>query len=206
MQRPIIFHCALCLQFLVFQVAFADNSLAADTAPHELAGFKLDSFIGDYDEISSYHNFLQEIIIRDVDGFRKGSIFYGVCAEPGEIIKMQFKLHNRSLKFFKRLLKLYKNKYGKPHDYVGDTFGEIIAWKWIFHDREDNKITLVLQHNKEDPGATPGNEIKLQMPDRIQQERECFNKKFSVTENQHNSSVSMDTFSDDELIRLMVPR
>lgn len=201
-----IFSSALCLQFILLQAAFAGNSLEADNAPHELAGFKLDSFIGDYDELPSYHNFLQEIIVRDVDGFRKGSIFYGVCAEPGEIIKMQFKLHNRSEKFFNRLLKLYTKKYGKPHDYVGDTFGEVIAWKWIFHDREENKITLVLQHNKGDIEATMGNEIKLQMPHRIQQERKCFNKKFSVTDKKHKLPGSMETLSDDELIRLMVPR
>ena len=206
MKRLIIFPCALCLQFLLFQVAFVDNSLAVDNAPHELAGFKLDSFIGDYDDIPSYHNFLQEIVARDVDGFRKGSIFYGVCAEPGEIIKMQFKLKNRSEKFFKRLLKLYTNKYGKPHEYVGDTFGEVMAWKWIFHDKEGNKITLVLQHNRGDTDATMGNEIKLQMPDRLQQERKCFNKKISTAEKQHKSPGSMDTLSDDELIRLMVPR
>lgn len=206
MKSLIIFPCALCLQFLLFQVALAENPLPADNAPHELAGFKLDSFIGDYDDIPSYHNFLQEIVFRDVDGFRKGSIFYGVCAEPGEIIKMQFKLKNRSEKFFKRLLKLYTKKYGKPDEYVGDTFGEIIAWKWIFHDREGNKITLVLQHNLDDPGATLGNEIKLQMPGRLRQERECYNKKFSAAGKQHKSSVSLDILSDDELIRLMVPR
>lgn len=206
MKRLIIFPCALCLQFLLFQVVFAGNPLPPDNAPHELAGFKLDSFIGDYDDIASYHNFLQEIVVRDVEGFRKGSIFYGVCAEPGEIIKMQFKLKNRSEKFFKRLLKLYTKKHGKPHDYVGDTFGEVIAWKWIFHDREGNKITLVLQHNRGDTDATMGNEIKLQMPDRLRQERECFNKKFSVTEKKHNLSKEMDTFSDDELLRLMVPK
>lgn len=206
MKRLIIFPYVLCLQFLLFQVAFVDNSLAVNNAPHELAGFKLDSFIGDYDDIPSYHNFLQEIVVRDVDGFRKGNIFYGVCAEPGEIIKMQFKLQNKSEKFFKRLLKLYTKKYGKPHEYVGDTFGEIIAWKWIFHDREGNKITLVLQHNLDDPGATLGNEIKLRMPDRLRQERECYNKKFSTAGKQHKSSVSLDILSDDELIRLMVPR
>ncbi len=85
--------CTLFCLFFFALVTFAATSTPAAKAPHELAGFKLDSFIGDYDEMPIYHTFLQEIVVSDVDGFRKGSIFHGVCAEQGEIIKMHFQLN-----------------------------------------------------------------------------------------------------------------
>lgn len=197
----------LCILLLSTTVAFSGNPAPVNNAPNELAGFKLDSFIGDYDDIPSYHTFLQEIVVRDIDGFRKGSIFYGVCAEPGEIIKMRFKLKNRTIKFYEQLLKSFKRKYGPPHDFIGDTFGEIIAWKWIFKDKEENKITLILQHNRGDTEETMGSEIKLQMPDRLQQERNCFNKKLTAASQQkQEQSGGIDEMSDDQLIQLMTPR
>jgi hypothetical protein len=202
-----IYRCTLCFLFLSVSITCAGDISPANNVPHELAGFKLDSLIDDYDHIPMRHSFLQEVVVRDVNGFRKGNIFYGVCAEPGEIIKMQFKLKNRSLQIFNRLLKIYTDKYGAPHNFAGDAFGEVIAWKWSFNDQEGNKITLILQHNKGDSKETVGNEIKLKMPERLQQERACFNKKFTADmQNKHKQSGNTGEMSDAELMQFMIPR
>ena len=62
----------------------------ADKAPTEVGGFKLGSSIEEYDFIS-YRNFLKEVVIDQIPGFRKGTISYGVCDRPGEIVKIKLK-------------------------------------------------------------------------------------------------------------------
>lgn len=148
---------------------------AAGDAPHEISGFKLGTPIENYDYIS-HRNFLKEVIFDDIGGFRKGEIAYGVCARPGEIVRIKMKYRNPSQKFYTRLLKSYKEKFGKPEEFVGDAFGVVMAWKWRFTDENKNNITLVLQHNLKNLDENVGNMVKLSMPDRIEEERECFNK------------------------------
>jgi len=152
-------------------------SLADEHVPLEINGFRLGTSIEKYDYIS-YRNFLKEVIFEDMGGFRKAEIAYGVCRRPGEIIRIKMKYRNPSQKFYKKLLKSYKEKFGKPEEFVGDAFGIIMAWKWRFTDKDNNNITLVLQHNLKNLDENVGNMVKLSMPDRIEEERECFNKSF----------------------------
>lgn len=154
-------------------------SLADDNVPHEINGFRLGASIDEY-EFISYSNYLKEVIVEDIGGFRKGEISYGVCERPGEIVRIKMKYKDSSRKFYKQLIKLYEEKFGKPEEFTGDTFGIVLEWKWRFTDKNNNYITLSLQHNLKDIDENIGNMVKLTMPDRIEAERQCFNKQCDI--------------------------
>ena len=163
--------CILCMVLLLA----VPMSFAEETIPHEINGFKLGSSIDDY-EFISYRNFLKEVVIEDIGGFRKGVISYGVCERPGEIVKIKLKYRDTTRRFYNQLLKRYKKKFGKPDEFTGDAFGIVLSWKWRFEDKDKNKITLELQHNLKNHDENIGNVVKLSMPERIEAERKCFNK------------------------------
>lgn len=150
-------------------------SAAEPTAPTEINGFKLGSSIEEYDFINS-RNYLREVVIDNIGGFRRGTISYGTCERPGEILHIKLKYKDNSRKFYKELLKRYKEKFGDPNEFIGDAFGIVLAWKWRFKDKDNNYISLTLQHNQKNLNETVGNMVKLTMPDRIEAERKCFLK------------------------------
>jgi hypothetical protein len=143
--------------------------------PTEVGGFTLGTSIEEY-EFISYRNFLKQVVIDKIPGFRKGIIEYGVCDRPGEIVKIKLKYLDPSKSFFKKLLKRYKKKYGEPDEFVGDSFGIVKAWKWQFKNNNGNRVTMILQHNLKNPNEVTGNMVKLYMPDQVEAERKCFNK------------------------------
>ncbi len=143
--------------------------------PKEIGGFKLGTSIGDY-EFVSYHNYLKQVVIEDIGAFRKGVIEYGICKRPGEIVKIKLKYKDKSKSFFRKLLKEYKKQLGKPDKYTGDAFGIIKSWKWFFTDEKGLRVSLSLQYNKEDYEESMGSVVKMSLPDRIEEERQCFNK------------------------------
>lgn len=147
----------------------------ADKAPTEVGGFKLGSSVENYDFIS-YRNFLKEVVVDDVPGFRKGTISYGVCDRPGEIVKIKLKYLDPSKSFFKGLIRRYKKKFGEPDEFTGDSFGIVKSWKWHFKDNRGNRVTMILQHNLKDHNEVIGNMVKLYLPDQVEAERTCFNK------------------------------
>jgi len=147
---------------------------ASSQSPQEIGGFKLGTSVDDY-EFISYQNFLKEVVVQNIDGFRKGTIYYGICERPGEIVKIKLKYLDSSESFYKKLLKRYKKKFGKPDAYLGDSFGIVKTWKWTFSDANNNKVLLRLQHNLKNPDESIGNTVKLEYPDRIESERVCFN-------------------------------
>lgn len=153
----------------------AGSHAADETVPHEIAGFRLGASIDEYDFIS-YHNYLKEVFIEDVGGFRKGEISYGVCDRPGEIVRIKMKYKDSSRKFYNQLIKRYREKFGKPDEFTGDAFGIVLEWKWRFTDKNNNYITVNLQHNLKNLDENIGNMVKLTLPDRIEAERECFNR------------------------------
>lgn len=158
----------------------ASGSQAAQkNAPLEIGGFTLGTSVEDY-EFISYHNFLKEVVVQNIDGFRKGIIYYGICKQPGEIVKIKLKYLDSSESFYKKLLKRYKKKFGKPDSYIGDSFGIVKTWKWTFVDENNNKVLLRLQHNLKNPDESIGNTVKLEYPDRIEAERVCFNKQCAI--------------------------
>ncbi len=155
--------------------ALAADCLANEAVPLEVGGFRLGTSIDDY-EFTSYRNYLKQVIIEDVPGFRKGAIYYGVCDRPGTIVKIKLKYLDSSKSFYKKLLRRFKKKFGEPDEYTGDSFGIVKAWKWHFTDNAKRRISLTLQHNLKNPDEVVGNMVKLSLPDQIEAERQCFQK------------------------------
>lgn len=148
-------------------------------SPKEAGGFVLGTPISDY-HISSQGNYFEEIVTTGIDGFRKGYITYGTCLNPGKILRIKLKYSESDTEFFEKLLKRYKEKYGKTPKYVGDSFGNVKAWKWAFKNDEGKRVTLVLQHNLKDEDESVGNVLKLTLPDDLTAERKCFNQKYPL--------------------------
>jgi hypothetical protein len=159
-------------------------------APHEVAGFTLGKNIADYKgkvkmETSihlRYMEYINEVEIQDVDGFKSGLIAYGNCDSPGRILRIKLKYADSSKEFFNQLLKRFKAKFGEPSEWRGDSFHVVIAWKWSFTDKENNRISMILQHNTMDEEEKIGNSLKLTMTNLFEQERICFESKQPETE------------------------
>jgi len=174
LQEPVVNKLFLVGIIILSQLIISHSqSVSAVEPPTEVGGFVLGSNVTDYPEIE-YSNFLKEVVIYDWHGFHKGIISYGVCASPGEIVKIKLKYADSSKKFFKILLKKFKKKYGKPTEWKGDSFGILHIWKWQFVDKNNNRVHLVLQHNSKNPNENTGNMVKLYYPDNIIREQKCF--------------------------------
>jgi len=165
--------CRLLLIFFSVLMLFFPIETPAEHAPLEIAGFRLGEDITEYSDIE-YTNFLKEVVVTDWHGFRKGIISYGICAFPGKIVKIRMKYEDGSRVFFDTLLKKYKQKFGKPDEYEGDAFGILRIWKWRFLDKNQNLVTMSLQHNPQDETENIGNIVKLSYPEREEEERLCF--------------------------------
>jgi len=148
-------------------------SVRAENAPHEIGGIVLGSNVEAYPDIVQ-SNFLKEFVVTDWHGFRKGVISYGTCRYNGQILKIDMKYEESSKEFFKTLLEKLREKYGDPTAWKGDSFGVMHIWKWQFVDSEQNKVSLLLQHNGKNSNETLGNVIKLSFPEKIEEERLCF--------------------------------
>jgi len=157
---------------LVFSLA---GFSAERQRPVQVGGFFLGSDVTDYPDIE-YSNFLKEVVVYNWNGFAKGIISYGICNSPGEIVKIKLKYKDSTKRFFKILLKKYKQKYGAPDEWKGDSFGILHVWKWKFTNGNGEKIHLILQHNTKDPNENTGNMVKLYCPDQIEKEQKCFTK------------------------------
>ncbi len=159
---------------VIFQLLFClPLSGMAKEVPHEVGGFVLGSDVTEYPNIE-YANALKEVVVYDWHGFDKGIISYGVCANPGEIVKIKLKYENSNKDFFKQLLRKYTKKFGKPTEWKGDSFGILHIWKWKFVDEKNNRVHLILQHNLKNPNENIGNVVKLFYPDSIIREQKCF--------------------------------
>ena len=120
------------------------------------------------------NNFLKEVVVTDWHGFRKGIISYGTCQHIDQILKMDMKYENNSKEFFQELLKKFRDDFGEPDEWNGDSFGVMHIWKWQFVDKEKNRISLALQYNGKNSNETLGNVVKLAYPDKMEEERICF--------------------------------
>jgi hypothetical protein len=156
-------------------------------APYEIAGFALGKNISDYQEKIRmetmlpirYADFLKEVEIRNIPGYKSGLITYGDCAVPGRILRIKLKYADSSREFYNNLLDRYRKRFGKPDRWRGDPFHVLVAWKWSFTDKEGNRISMVLQHNIEDTTRKLGNAVKLTMLNFEEEEIQCFEKKES---------------------------
>lgn len=159
-------------------------------SPHQIGPFILNHNIGDLKDyvimetalpIRHLEN-IEEVEIKPTAGFKSGLISYATCTAPGSIVRIKLKYTDASKKFFEQLLKRIKKRYGDP-EYRGDPFRIVIAWKWSFVDKDNNRISLNLQHNSRDEEEKKGNSIKLTMLSLIEKDRQCYKvKKLNLRE------------------------
>ena len=163
---------------------FAEVSPAAE-APHQIAVFKLNSNIADIKDYVimetalpiRYQENIEEVEIKPLAGYKTGLISYATCAAPGHIVRIKLKYKDSSKKFFEKLLQQTEQKFGKPDEYRGDPFHIVISWKWSFVDKDNHRISLILQHNSMDTEEKLGNAIKLTMTNLIEEDQRCYNVK-----------------------------
>ncbi|RJQ59004.1 MAG: hypothetical protein C4530_09745 [Desulfobacteraceae bacterium] len=161
------------------------SSVCMAAAPHEIAGYVLGGNIGDYqafidpktDMRIRYFESIHEVEVKRIPGFKSGLIRYGTCAEKGRILQIKLKYLDSSKTFYDELLERFKQRFGKPSEWQGDPFHVVIAWKWTFTDKENNRISLHLQHNTRDLEDKLGNSVKLSLVNGIEKESRCFDGK-----------------------------
>jgi len=171
--------------------------------PKEIAGFSLGADITDYSDLE-YSNYLKEVVVTDWHGFRKGIISYGICAEPGKIVRISMKYEDSSKDFFDKLLKEFKNRFGAPSIWGGDAFGILSKWKWVFTDENNLRVNLILQHNLKNHNENIGNMVKLYYPEREKEERLCFIQHCQI----NKSSEQQEQLTERKKLKweYMVPR
>lgn len=161
------------------------GTLHADP-PRELAGIRLG---GNVSEISHlllmdmsipvrHEQYLREAPTIDIKGYRSGYVTYGTCAQPGRIVRIKMKYEREDKVFFETLLREFRERFGETCEYKGDAFRQFIAWKWSFTDKDNNRFSLILQHNSAgDEDYTSGNSVKMTATNWVQEEEACYEKK-----------------------------
>jgi hypothetical protein len=173
--------CMFVVCALLFPVAgFAE-------APHQIAGIRLGATIEQYQDMLQmstsfpvrHMEYLSEVELKPpFEGYRSGYIFYGTCEKPGRIAKIKLKYERDDKEFFDDLVQRFKRKFGEPDQYRGDAFRAFIAWKWSFRDKDNNRISLILQHNSADVEEyTQGNSVKLSATSFLEKEAACYERK-----------------------------
>jgi len=160
-------------------------AVALAEAPHQVGPFVLNRDINDFKDYVimetalpiRYMENIQEVEIKPIEGFKSGLIAYGSCAAPNHIVRIKLKYEDSSKKFFEKILQQVKKRFGDPDEYRGDPFHIVIGWKWSFVDNDNQKISLILQHNTLDEDENKGNTVKMTMTDLIEKDRICYNEK-----------------------------
>ena len=169
----------------IILIIFWTGGICFAEAPHQVGPFVLNKDIADYQNyvimetalpIRHMEN-IEEVETKPIEGFKSGIIAYGTCAAPGHIVRIKLKYTDSSKKFYDELLKRIKQRFGDPSEYRGDPFHIVIGWKWSFVDKENNQISLTVQHNTMDEEEKKGNSIKLTMSNLISRDRLCYKEK-----------------------------
>ena len=177
--------------------------------PVQIGGISLGADIQDYEQYLKpqtalpirFMEYLQEVELDRLPGFKSGYLAYGNCAEPGKIVRIKLKYRDSSKSFFKALLEKYKDKFGKPDKWLGDPFHVVTAWQWSFTENGQH-IELYLQHNLSDEEQKLGNSVKLTLTDLILHEQSCFTEKFP----DYRASNAPDTDSHKVTWEDLIPK
>jgi hypothetical protein len=168
----------------LFALFLLSTTCMAD-APHKIGLFVLDRNIADFKDyvimetalpIRHMEN-IEEVETKPIEGFKSGLIAYATCTAPGHIVRIKLKYLDSSKKFYEELLKRIKKRFGDPIEYRGDPFHIVLGWKWSFVDKDNNRISLTLQHNTGDEAAKRGNSIKMTMWSLIDRDRLCYKER-----------------------------
>jgi hypothetical protein len=154
--------------------------------PHQVGGFILGTNIAEYGGKVNmetaipirYMEYLKDVEIRKQKGFKSGLICYGNCGVPGRIVRIKLKYADSTKNFYDKLLELFKERFGEPTEWRGDPFKIVIAWKWSFTDKDNNRISLTLQHNTKDVEEKIGNSVKMTALNLMEEEYRCFKERY----------------------------
>lgn len=171
--------------FALWAIIVISPVMAAET-PREMAGFVLGKDVASFDARLQmdtvlplrYQEYLAEVEIAPLPGFKSGLITYGTCAQPGRIVRIKLKYIDASRAFYDALRSRMESRFGKPLEYKGDPFHVVVEWKWSFVDADGNQITLHLSHNNQDLDEKFGNAVKLTQVSAMDAERRCYLDKF----------------------------
>jgi hypothetical protein len=153
-----------------------------------------------------YQEYLNEVEIQPLAGFKSGLIAYGLCAQPGKVVRIKMKYRDSSRKFYDALLARTKQRFGTPSEYNGDPFHIVISWKWSFATPSGQRISMSVAHNTQDVEEKFGNTIKLTQIDAIEAERTCFLRQNpDVREREADRDIPIGRMSPEDWDRL-VPR
>jgi hypothetical protein len=163
---------------------FPGQIVAADKTPNKIAGFVLGDQIAMYIDLVRMETaipirdqqYLRVVAIRELEGYKSGTVAFGSCANPGQIVRIKFKYEYSDKQFYEALLDRFKKKFGEPDKWRGDPFHVIIAWKWSFRDKNNNKISLTLQHSRDEEYKW-GNSVKLTNTTLVEKEQNCYRQK-----------------------------
>jgi hypothetical protein len=114
-----------------------------------------------------------EVETHPMDGFKSGLVGYSTCAAPGKILRLKLKYADSSSAFFKELLKRYRSRFGTPAEWRGDPFHVVQAWKWSFTDKDQNRISMILQNNTMDQEEKKGTSVKMTLTNLLEKEVRC---------------------------------
>ena len=178
-------HMIKVLSFVLTLSLFMVGGISYADAPHQIGGFALNQDIKKFEDrvimdtalpVRYAENF-EEVEIKFTRGFKSGLIAYGTCDQPGHIVRIKLKYADSSKKFYQNLLKQFKKRFGEPDEYRGDPFKILEAWKWSFVDRQNHRISLILQHNTKDEEEKMGNSVKLTDTTQMEKDLLCYKNK-----------------------------
>jgi len=127
-----------------------------------------------------HQNYLTEVELRGLEGYKSGRIAYGNCAKPGQIARIKLKYARGDKEFYDELLARFKKRFGEPDEWQGDPFQVIICWKWSLRDHSGNRIILHLQHSMDEEYKL-GNSVKLTNMTLLEEERSCYEREHPRT-------------------------
>ena len=195
-------------RFIVFSiflpvVLLFPNYASADKAPSTIAGITLGDQISRFVDLVQMDSsivlrdrqYLREVRIRDIDGYKSGTVDIGTCSKPGQIVRIKLKYEYEDKNFFDQLLERFKKNFGEPDEWRGDPFHVIIAWKWSFRNEKGNSVSLTLQHSRDEEYKW-GNSVKLTNTTLMEQEQLCYEKKNHETA---GSEETKPTLKESEL-------
>jgi hypothetical protein len=171
--------------FLLIAVVFLNpDQVSAEKAPSTIAGITLGEQISAFVDhvqmetsiVLRDRQYLREVRIREIDGYKSGTVDFGTCSKPGQIVRIKLKYEHEDKNFYDELLERFKKKFGEPDEWRGDPFHVIIAWKWSFRNEKGDKISLILQHSRDEEYKW-GNSVKITNTSLLAQERLCYQKK-----------------------------
>lgn len=186
----------------------------AKTVPHQVGGFALEEDISRYkvkldmasDLPIRHMECIRELEVMGIEGFKSGLIAYGTCDAPGKIVRIKLKYKEGGKKRYEQLLTRFKKQFGSPDEWRGDPFGVVLAWKWSFVDSQNNRISLILQHNTKDVEEKIGNSVKLTLTSQLEKEKACWKKKYPEETPSPKSSRPDGKKKKDVNWKQLVPR